>query len=185
MTKAKLRLRFWILNLTTPQYQPVQIVAVIAVLTPKQSNFIAPIDPQKADLIQTNRNSYDEHKLAPVDRKNYKDLFGFKTPETCKNPKLLTGIEKRIYDDIFECKRQVAKNPLKNETDRNEIFSQFSWQNSVLLSKKSVEILFFSYHHIFGNYWLDVSLAPNFSVRLKPEHDHSFVQLYHQHQYTS
>ena len=148
-------------------------VAVFTVLTPKQANFITPIDPQIAALIQTNPNSSDENKLAPIEGKKYADAFWFKTPESCENPEFLTGIEKRIYDEILECKRQAAKNPLNNEANRTEFLSQFSWKDSVLSkpARKSVEKLLVSYHHIFGKHRFDVGLASNFSVRLKPEHD--------------
>ena len=90
-------------------------VAVFTVLTPKQANFITPIDPQIAALIQTNPNSSAENKLAPIKGEKYADAFWFKTPESCENPEFLTGIEKRIYDEILECKRQAAKNHLDNE----------------------------------------------------------------------
>ena len=87
-------------------------------LTPKQENFIVSIDPQIAALIQTNQNSSDENKFAPIEGEKDDDS-GLKCQKHAKTQKVQLE-SKKIYDEILECKGQEAENPLENEADRND-----------------------------------------------------------------
>ena len=88
-------------------------VAVFTVLTPKQANFVTPIDPQIAALIQTNPSLSDENKLAPIEGKKYADSFWLKTPESCENPEILTGIEKDYMMKSSSVKGKQQRNHWK------------------------------------------------------------------------
>ena len=59
-------------------------VTAFTVLTPKQANFITPIDPQTAALIQTNPNLSDEKNLLQLKGKSMQIRFGLKRQSYAK-----------------------------------------------------------------------------------------------------
>ena len=93
------------------------IIARISILTPKQAEHLQPINPQ---LLTT---YFDENFIAFIQDSDIKvspspDEFCFPTPENCSNPEKLTGIDKRIYDEIAKLKKEEKLDPISNKLDK-------------------------------------------------------------------
>ena len=78
-------------------------VAEVTILTASQAQYLQPVNPDfLTDHLKKSVNGLiadSEHKVYPSN-----DEFWFPTPENCSNPENLTGIEKRIYDEIVALK---------------------------------------------------------------------------------
>ena len=98
--KAKQDVSFAILKVL-PHKNTVQknsVIARITILTPKQAEYLQPVNPQLlSNNFNQNINAHiqdSEIKVSPSS-----DALWFSTPENCPNPETVTGIEKRIYND--------------------------------------------------------------------------------------
>ena len=172
--KAKQDVSLAILNLL-PHKVTVQknsVIARITILTPKQAEYLQPINPQLlSNYFNQNINALiqdSEIKVSPST-----DELWFPTPENCSNPETLTGIEKRIYDEIVQLKKEEKLDPISNALDKQKFLAQFPWKNSVFNSeqRRTVENLLLEYHHIFARHRLDIGKNDDFKVKLTPEHD--------------
>ena len=172
--KAKEDISLAILNVL-PHKVTVQknsIIARITILTPKQAEYLQPINPQ---LLTT---YFNENIKALIQDSDIKvspspDEFWFPTPENCSNPEKLTGIDKRIYDEITKLKNDEKLDPISNQLDKQKFLAQFPWKNSVFNEeqKHTVENLLLEYHHIFARHRLDIGKNEVFKVKLTPEHN--------------
>ena len=172
--KAKEDISLAILNVL-PHKVTVQknsIIARITILTPKQAEYLQPINPQ---LLTT---YFNENINALIQDSDIKvspspDEFWFPTPENCSNPEKLTGIDKRIYDEITKLKNDEKLDPISNQLDKQKFLAQFPWKNSVFNEeqKHTVENLLLEYHHIFARHRLDIGKNEDFKVKLTPEHN--------------
>ena len=146
------------------------ILARITVLTPKQAEFLQPINPQ---LLSDYFNQDINALIQDIEIKVYSssDEYRFPTPENCKDPESLTGIDRRIHDEIVKLKAQEKTNPLTNVHDRKMFLNQFAWKNSVFNAhrKRTVEDLLLRYHHIFARHRLDIGRNDDFIVKLTPD----------------
>lgn len=93
------------------------------------------------------------------------------TPEDCKYPENLVGIEKVIYQKLVSLKDQEKLNPHLSETERMTFLENF--ENSIFNpdAKRLREDLLVEFHDIFSRHHLDVSWNTEFKVKLTPEHD--------------
>ena len=148
------------------------VIARITILTPKQAEYLQPINPQLlSNYFNQNINALiqdSEIKVSPST-----DELWFPTPENCSNPETLPGIEKRIYDEIVQLKKQEKLDPISNALDKQKFLAQFPWKKSVFNSeqRRTVENLLLDYHHIFARHRLDIGKNDDFKVKLTPEHD--------------
>ena len=172
--KAKQDVSLAILNVL-PHKVTVQknsVIARITILTPKQAEYLQPINPQLlSNYFNQNINALiqdSEIKVSPST-----DELWFPTPENCSNPEILTGIEKCIYDEIVQLKKEEKLDPISNALDKQKFLAQFPWKNSVFNSeqRRTVENLLLDYHHIFARHRLDIGKNDDFKVKLTPEHD--------------
>ena len=127
--KAKQDVSLAILNVL-PHKVTVQknsVIARITILTPKQAEYLQPINPQLLlNYYNQNINALiqdSEIKVSPST-----DELWFPTPENCSNPETLTGIEKRIYDEILQLKKEEKLDPISNPLDKQKFLSQFPWK---------------------------------------------------------
>ena len=148
------------------------VIARITILTPKQAEYLQPINPQLlSNYFNQNINALiqdSEIKVSPST-----DELWFPTPENCSNPETLTGVEKRIYDEIVQLKKEEKLDPISNALDKQKFLAQFPWKNSVFNSeqRRTVENLLLDYHHIFARHRLDIGKNDDLKVKLTPEHD--------------
>ena len=105
-------------------------VAKVTFLTAFQAQYLQPVNPELlSDPLNKTVNGLiadSEHKVYP----SY-DEFWFPTHENCSNPENLTGIHKRIYDEIVALKSLEKFNPEKNLADREKFLAQFPWEGSI------------------------------------------------------
>ena len=146
-------------------------VAKVTILTASQAQYIQPVNPELlTDHLNKSINGLiagSEHKVYPSN-----DEFWFPTPENCHNPETLTGIQKRIYDEIVALKKREKLNPDNNLADRETFLAKFPWENSVFNQeqKQKIEALLLKYH-IFARHRLDIGANEEFKVKLSPEND--------------
>ena len=146
------------------------IFARITVLTPKQAEFVQPINPQLlSDYFNQDINTLiqdSEIKVYPSS-----DEYCYPAPENCKDPESLTGINRRIYDEIVKLKAQEKTNPLTNAHDRKKFLKQFPWKNSVFIAdqKRTVDDLLLRHHHIFARHRLDIGRNDDIKVKVTTE----------------
>ena len=147
-------------------------VARVTILTPKQAAYLQPINPA---LLTNYFNEQVNTLIADSTTKVFpsKDPFWFPTPENCQEPEKLTGIHKRIYDEICKLKSQEKLDPINSEKDRQHFLQQFPWTNSVFndSQKRTVEDLLLQFHHIFARHRLDIGANHDFKVKLTPENN--------------
>ena len=147
-------------------------VAKVTILTAKQAQYLHPINPELLfDHLTKSINGLIEDSETKVYPST--DEFWFPTPENCKDPENLTGIHKRIYDEIVALKAREKLEPDKNLEDRKKFLSQFTWENSVFNAEQIniVETLLLKYHRIFARHRLDIGANEEFKVKLTPEND--------------
>ena len=94
-------------------------IAIFKFLSPQQAETLTPIKPQLLTLAKfknrddfkkeinqlINDEEFNAHSQPPRPKPDYK-RFWFRTPETCKNPSALKGVEKRIYNELEKGTRQ-------------------------------------------------------------------------------
>ena len=89
------------------------IIARIIVLTQKQAEFLQSTNSQLlSNYFNRDLNALihdSEIKVYPSSDESW-----FSTPENCKDPKSVTGINRRFYDEIVILKAQEKTNPLTN-----------------------------------------------------------------------
>ena len=87
------------------------------------------------------------------------------TPETCKHPERLQGVEKRIYDELPQLQELDQINPQTNQSYRAKFLQRFKWKDSVLneAQKQQVEELLVEFSDIFAN--IDWMLATTPKLR--------------------
>ena len=99
-------------------------VAKVTILTAKQAQYLHPISPE---LLTDHLTKSVYGLIADSETKVYPstDKFWFPTPENCTNPESLTGIHKRIDEEIVALKERETLQPDKDQADREKILSQF------------------------------------------------------------
>ena len=152
-------------------------IATMQILTAKQAAYLKPMDPMlaaKEEITSTDKESATEfNQLSVANDISEDDECWFKHPENCDDPSKLTGVFKRIYDSIVECNRKMALDPTKDEASRKEFLGYFNWEKSEFTPEQRAQIeeLCVKYHTIFARHKMDVGRAPNFKVKLTPEHN--------------
>ena len=153
-------------------FQKNSVIARITILTPKQAEYLQPINPQLLS------NYFNQNIIVLIQDSEIKvspstDELWFPTPENCSNPETLTGIEKRIYDEIVQLKKEEKLDSISKALDKQKFLAQFPWKNSVFNSeqRRTVENLLLDYHHIFARHRLDIGKNDDFKIKLTPEHD--------------
>ena len=179
---------------------PKAAVGKLKILSPQQIDFLTPIDPGVLATVMEQNHTQKEVDRALTAiyglngdiqpkktrtkkrRKTTGSLnsmqereerkFWFATPENCKDPSKLRGIEKRIYEQLCEFKRLESRNPQNSEEEREEFLAKFSWLNSVLspAGRFRIEALLVKYYKIFAVHRFDIGGNQDFKVILTPEH---------------
>ena len=159
-------------------------IATMQILTAHQAAFLAPIDPRALAVAQSEEEWIDIVKASS--EATYKSASGkqissleeqpehwFPTPETCKEPEKLRGIEKRIYTELVELKKKEKLDPSANASSRDEFLRNFNWKGSALSTaeRKQVEDLLVEFNDIFARHRMDIGYNDEFKVKLTPEHD--------------
>ena len=99
-------------------------VAYFKLLSPQQAETLTPIDPQLLTMAKFKNPDEFEHEInqliiyeefngdskPPRPKSGYKK-FWFPTPETCKNPTALKGVEKKIYNELQKLKELASIDP--------------------------------------------------------------------------
>ena len=107
----------------------------ITILTPKQAEYLQPINPQLlSNYFNQNINALIQESEIKVSL--WPDEFWFPTPENCSNPESLTGIETRLFDEIVHLKKEEKLDPISNALDKQKFLAQFPWKNSVFNSEQ-------------------------------------------------
>ena len=161
-------------------------VATIEVMTAKQSEFLRPIPEAIADRLHTCEETmqvtveeFNALTYCPVDPdKPQKEEaaegdYWFATPENCKDPEKLTGVNKEIYERIVKCKELEKLDPTESPAMRAKFLSNFSWKKTIFTKKEValVEALLVKHHKIFARHKYDIGGNDEFKVKLTPEHD--------------
>ena len=96
-----------------------------------------------------------------------------RTPETCKHPERLQGVEKRIYDELSKLQELDQIDPQTNQSYRKKFLQRFEWKDSVLneAQKQQVEELLVEFSEIFAKHRFDVGYNSEITMKLTPEHD--------------
>ena len=140
-------------------------IARVTILTTKQAQYLHPISPEL--LTQHLNKSFNAlvTDFEPKIQIKENELW-FPTPENCSNPEQLTGIHKRIYEEISALKAKEKIDPINNLKDQKEFLAQFPWHNSIFneTQKRKVEELVLRYHHIFARHRLDIGANEEFKV---------------------
>ena len=161
-------------------------IAFFKFLSPQQAETLTPIDPQLLMLAKSvnpddfvkeiNQLIIDEEfnsdSQPPRPKREYKK-FWFPTPETCKHPERLKGVEKRIYDELSKLQELDQIDPQTNQSYRKKFLQRFEWKDSVLIEaqKQQVEELFVEFSDIFAKHRFDVGYNSEITMKLTPEHD--------------
>ena len=161
-------------------------IALFEFLSPQQAEALIPLEPQLLTLAkfknpddfekEINQLIIDEEFNAdsqpPRPKPDYK-RFWFPTPETCKNPTALKGVEKRIYNELEKLRQLDSIDPHINDEHRNQFLQRLKWNESILKvdEKQQVEDLLIEFSYIFAKYRFDVGYNSEISMKLTPEHD--------------
>ena len=99
--------------------------------------------------------------------------FWFPTPETCKNPTALKGVEKRIYNELQKLKEIDSIDPHINDEYRKQFLQRFKWNEFIMKAneKQQVEDLLVEFLDVFAKHRFDVGYNSEISMKLTPEHD--------------
>ena len=128
-------------------------VAYFKILSPQQAETLTPIDPQLLTLAKFKNPDEFEHEInqliideefkgyfqPPRTKPDYKK-FWFPTPETCKTPTALKGVEKRIYNELQKLKELDKIDPHINDEYRNQFLQRFKWNESILKADKNQQV---------------------------------------------
>ena len=99
--------------------------------------------------------------------------FWFPTPETCKNPEKLQGVEKRFYTELSKLQELDKIDLQTDKSYRNHFLRRFKWKDPVLneSQKQQVEELLVEFSVIFAKHRFDVGYNSEITMKLTPEHD--------------
>ena len=146
-------------------------VGNFTILTPKQSQYLQPIDPAILSTI----SPLSLNELIHADENS--PIFGesdfwFPTPETCSDPSSLTGLHRKIYQTLVSLKTAEKLDPTLDATQRQAFLNHFNWEKTILslAEREQVEALLIEFHDIFARHRFDVGDNYHFSVKLTPEH---------------
>ena len=105
-------------------------IAKVTILTAKQAQYLQPVSPA---LLSEHFSKSVNTLIADTGAKVYPSSGGlwFPTPENCLHPERLTGINKRIYDEIVALRAKENLDPITNDEHRKQFLEQFPWQNSI------------------------------------------------------
>ena len=120
-------------------------IALFKFLTPQQAETLTPIDPPLFTLAkirnpenfaqEINQLIIDEeinsHSQTPRPKSEYRK-FWFPTPETCKNPEKLQGVEKRIHTELSKLQELDNIDPQTDKSYRDHFLQRFKRKDSVL-----------------------------------------------------
>ena len=99
--------------------------------------------------------------------------FWFPTPETCKQPERLQGVEKRICDELSKLQELDQIEPQTNQSYRTKFIQRSKWKDSVLneAQKQQVEELLVEFSDLFAKHTFDVGYNSELRMKLTTEHD--------------
>ena len=161
-------------------------IAFFKFLSTQQGESLTPIDPQLLTLTKSinpddflkeinQLNIHEEFNSdsQPPRPKPEHKKFWLPTPETCKHPERLQGIEKRIYDELSKLQELDQLDPQTNQSYRTKFLQRFKWKDSVLneAQKQQVEELFVELSDIFAKHRFDVGYNSEVTMKITPEHD--------------
>ena len=94
-------------------------------------------------------------------------------PETCKHPKRLQGIEKRIYDEFSRLQELDKNDRQANQIYRTKLLQRFKWKTSVLneAQKQQAEELLVEFSDVFAKHGIDVGYNSEITTKITPEQD--------------
>ena len=155
--------------------------ATFTIITPEQARYLIPLEPKllETDNFSKTTKTISKHieKVAKGQLNhitiNHNAKYWFPTPETTEDPSKLTGLEKRIYEELIRFKKREYIRPLDNVEDRKTFLDSFNWHGSVLTDdeKKKTENLLLEFNDIFTRHRLDIGYTSKFSVKLTPDTD--------------
>ena len=161
-------------------------IALFKFLSPQQAETLTPIDPQLLTLAKFKNpddfvteinqlvidQTFNSESQPPRPQPDYK-IFWFQTPETCRNPEKLQGVEKRIYEDLLKLQELDKIDPQKDANYRETFLQRFQWKDSVLNrhQKQQLEELLIEFSDIFAKHRFDVGYISEITMKLTPEHD--------------
>ena len=151
-------------------------VATLTVLTPKQAEYLTPLDPRMLAAASDEHELNEIAKIAEYGNQIPEILnspYWFPTPEHCTDPGTLEGVPKRIYDEIVKRKEMEQLDPARSEAERKLFLSKIPWQRSILTEdeKQQVEDLLIEFSDIFSKHDLDIGVNHDFKIKLRAEHD--------------
>ena len=161
-------------------------IALFKLLTPQQAETLTPIDPQLLTLAQLRNleslaqeinqpiidEEFNSDSQPPRPKPEYRK-FWFPTPETCKDPEKLRGVEKRIYTGLSKLQELDKIDPQTDKSSRDHFLQRFKWKDSVLneSQKQQVEELLVKFSDVFAKHRFDVGYNSEITMKLTPEHD--------------
>ena len=128
-------------------------IALFKFLTPQQAETLTPIDPPLLTLAkirnpenfaqEINQLIIDEeinsHSQPPRPKSEYRK-FWFPTPETCKNPEKLQGVEKRIHTELSKLQELDNIDPQTDKSYRDHFLQRFKRKDSVLNESQKQQV---------------------------------------------
>ena len=161
-------------------------IALFKFLSPQQAETLTPIDPQLLTLAKSKNpddfvteinqlvidQTFSSESQPPRPQPDYKN-FWFQTPESCRNPEKLQGVEKRIYEELLKLQELDKIDPQMDANDRETFLQRFQWKDSVLnrQQKQQLEELLIEFSDIFAKHRFDVGYNSEITMKLTPEHD--------------
>ena len=104
-------------------------VGNFTILTPKQSQYLQPVDPAILSTI----SPLSLNELIHADENS--PIFGesdfwFPTPETCSDPSSFTGLHRKIYRALVSLKTAEKLDPTLDATQRQAFLNHFNWEKT-------------------------------------------------------
>ena len=102
-------------------------VGNFTILTPKQPQYLQPVDP--AILSTISPLSLNELIHADENCPIFGESdFWFPSPETCSDPSSLTGLHRKIYQTLVSFKTAEKLDPTLDATQRQAFLNHFNWK---------------------------------------------------------
>ena len=146
-------------------------VGNFTILTPKQSQYLQPVDPAILSTI----SPLSLNELIHADENS--PIFGesdfwFPMPETCSDPSSLTALHRKIHQTLVSLKTGEKLDPTLDATQRQEFLNHFNLEKTILslAEREQVEVLLIEFHDVSARHRFDVGGNDHFSVKLTPEH---------------
>ena len=107
--------------------------ATFTIITPEQARYLIPLEPKllENNNLSKTRKTISKHidkvakgKLNHITI-NHNAKYWFPTPETTENPSKVSGLEKRIYEELIRFKKRESIRPLDNADDRKTFLDSF------------------------------------------------------------